>query len=248
MLAVSLGHAARKESTVRVRQPLSRVLIQAPNAAGRQAVLAWREAILEELNVKDIELLDDAGDLVSYSLKANLPKLGKKLGKKMGAVRQILEGASTEDAKRIALAVRGGESVTIEVEGESLTLEPEEILVSTHQQSGYSFASEGGWSVALDTTLTEDLTDEGLARDFVRAVQQARKNAGLEVSDRIAILLVTPNDESRFPVVLEKFGDYIQNETLAEELRFVDSEYPELTKSEMGEEEIAFRVEKVEVA
>jgi isoleucyl-tRNA synthetase len=247
LLAVSLGHGARKESKVKVRQPLAKVLIQAPDAAGREAVTRWREAILEELNVKDIELLADAGDLVSYSLKANLPKLGKKLGKKVGALRQVLEGASPEEAKRIGQAARHGESVTVEVEGEPLTLEADEILVSVQQQSGYSFASEGGWAVALDTTLTPDLEDEGLARDFVRGIQQARKDAGFEVSDRIAILLVTPSEDSRFPQVLEKFGDYVQSETLAEELRFVDADYPELTEAPMGEEKIQFRVERVEV-
>jgi isoleucyl-tRNA synthetase len=223
--AVSLGLSARKDSKIRARQPLSKALIQAPDASG---IEAWRDTILDELNVKEIELLDDAGDLVSYSLKANLPVVGKRFGKQVGALRQLLEGAEPGEAKRIGEAVKRGESVEIELGGERVTLEPSDILVTTQQGSGYSFASEGGWSVALDTTLTRELEDEGFARDFVRAVQQARKEAGFEVSDRISILLVEPAGETRLPDVLEEFGDYIQSETLADELRFVDAAYPEL--------------------
>jgi isoleucyl-tRNA synthetase len=245
--AVSLGHSARKESKVRVRQPLPQVLVQAPSNDARAWIENWRETILDELNVKDLALLDDAGDLVTYSLRANLPKLGKKLGKKMGAVRQVLENAAPEESKRIGQAVKRGESVQIELEGEPLTLEAEEILVTTQQASGYSFASEGGWSVAMDTTLTPELEIEGAARDFIRAVQNARKEAGLEVSDRIGILL-WHSEESKMPDVFEAHGELIQNETLADELRLVDENYPEMTEAKVGDELVRVRVEKAEDA
>jgi isoleucyl-tRNA synthetase len=185
--AVSLGNAARRESKVRNRQPLSRALIQAPDAQGRAAIEAWRETILDELNVKNIELLDDAGDLVTYNLKANLPVVGKKFGKQVGALRKKLEGADATEAKRIGELMRQNQNVSLELDGETVTLAPEDVLVSTQQQSGYSFASEGGWSVALDTTLNDELLVEGMARDFVRAVQESRKRADFEVSDRIGI-------------------------------------------------------------
>jgi isoleucyl-tRNA synthetase len=241
----SLGHAARKDSKLKVRQPLRKVLVQAPSPELRQGIENWRDTILDELNVKELELLDDAGDLVSYSLKANLPKLGPKFGKQIGAIRNALENASPEDAKRIGEAARRGESSSIVVNGETLELAPDEVLVSTQQQTGYQFASENGWSVALDTTLDEDLIDEGIARDFIRGIQQARKDAGFEVSDRIAILLVEPQGESRLADVLEKFGDLIQSETLADELRLVDVDYPELSEAKVGEETWRFRVEKI---
>jgi isoleucyl-tRNA synthetase len=243
----SLGHAARKETgaRVRVRQPLRRVLIQTPTAEARQWIENWRDTILDELNVKNIEILDDAGDLVEYSLRANLPKLGKKLGPKMGAVRQAFENASAADAKRIGEASKRGEEFTLQVGDEEMTFAPDEVLVQTHQKGGYQFAAENGWAVALDTTLDEELLDEGFARDFVRGIQQARKDAGLEISDRIAILLVEPGDESRLSGVLENWGDFVQNETLADELRFVDAEYPELSEAPVGEETLRFRVEKI---
>jgi isoleucyl-tRNA synthetase len=242
--AVSLGLSARKDSKIRARQPLSKALIQAPDQKSRAAIDAWRDTILDELNVKEIELLDDAGDLVSYSLKANLPVVGKRFGKQVGALRQLLENASPEEAKRIGESVKRGENVEIELNGEKHTLEPNDILVATQQQSGYSFASENGWSVALDTTLTDELILEGLARDFVRAIQEGRKKAGFEVSDRISILVVD-DENSRLAEVLEAFGDIMQSETLADELRFVDAAYPELSEAKMGEETLRFRVERV---
>jgi isoleucyl-tRNA synthetase len=219
--------------------------VQAPAPELKTGIENWRATILDELNVKELELLDDAGDLVSYSLKASLPKLGPKFGKQIGAIRNALENASSNDAKRIGEAARRGASTHIVVNGETIELAADEVLVSTTQQSGYQFASENGWSVALDTTLNEDLTDEGMARDFIRAVQQARKDAGFEVSDRIAILLVEPEGESRLAPVLEKFGDLIQAETLADELRLVDANYPELGEAKCGEETWRFLVEKL---
>ena len=141
--------------------------------------------------------------------------------------------------------MKSGESVEIELDGETVTLEANEVLVETQQQSGYSFASENGWSVALDTTLTPALEDEGWVRDLVRGVQQARKDADFQVSDRIAILVVEPPEESRFAAVLEEFGDYLQRETLADELRLVDADYPGLVEVKVGDEVLRVGVEKV---
>lgn len=241
--AVSLGHAARKESGVKVRQPLAKVFVQTPTVEQRASIENWRETILDELNVKDLELLDDADEFVTYSLKANLPKLGPKFGKQIGAIRQALEKAEPAEARRIGEAARRGDSFKLQVGGEELELAADEVLVQTEQQSGYSFAGENGWAVALDTTLNDDLIDEGLARDFVRAVQNARKEAGFAVSDHIAILLAL-GEASRLPTVFEKFGAYIQQETLADELRLVPWDYPATNEVKIGEATARLRVEK----
>ncbi len=242
--AVSLGLSARKDAKIRVRQPLSRVLIQAPDDAARRAVEAFADTIKDELNVYAIELLADAGDLVTYSLRANLPVVGRKYGKQVGALRAYLENADAPEAKRIGAAVKRGESVAIELEGAFITLEPAEVLADARQASGYSFASENSWSVALDTSLTPELELEGMARDFIRAVQAARQKADFQLSDRIAILTVD-DAKSRFADVLEGFGDVIQAETLADELRFVGADYPELADAKMGDETVRLRVERV---
>ena len=239
---VSLGHAARKESGVKVRQPLSRVLVQAPSDEARRGIENWRDTILDELNAKDLQMLESAGDLVEYSLKANLPKLGKKLGKQMGAARAAFENASPDDARRIGEASTRGEDFTLQVGDETMTFAPDEVLVQTEQKSGYQFASENGWAVALDTQMTPELLDEGFARDFIRAVQSARKDADFQVSDHIAIL-ASISENSRLPQVLESFGDLIQNETLADELRLVAGDYPELSAVKCGDETLHLRVE-----
>jgi isoleucyl-tRNA synthetase len=181
---------------------------------------------------------------VTYSLKANLPKLGPKFGKQIGLIRQALEKASPADARRIGEASRRGEDFTLRVGDDELQLTADEVLVQTQQQSGYSFATENGWAVAIDTTLTQDLLDEGVRNDFVRAVQNARKEADFQVSDRIAILL-QHSEDSRLPDVFEKFGDYIQQETLADELRLVAGDYPELLDVKIGDEQIRLRVERL---
>ena len=242
--AVSLGLSARKESKIRVRQPLSKALIQVPNELGKAAIESWSDTIKDELNVKEIELLADAGDLVTYSLRANLPVVGKKYGKQVGALRKLLEQAEPAEAKRIGEAVKANQTVEIELEGQSITLEPNEVLADAKQATGYSFASENGWSVALDTTLSDELELEGMARDFIRAVQSARQKADFQMNDRIAILTVD-DSASRFADVLEGFGDVIQSETLADELRFVDANYPELSDAKMGEEVVQLRVERI---
>ena len=241
---VSLGHKARKKSKIKVRQPLERLLIKMPTQEAQiSAIRNWKDSILDELNVEHLEFVDSLD--VKYKLRANLPKLGAKYGKKVSAIRHYLENASAEVAKEIGVKTRLGESVHITVNEENVELLPDEILITTEEQEGLAFVSEGDWAVALDMILTEPLIVKGLARDFIRAIQQARKDAGFEISDRIAILLVQPQDESRLPDVLEDFGDLIQTETLADELRFVDADYPELIDAKMGEETIRLRVEKM---
>jgi isoleucyl-tRNA synthetase len=241
---VSLGHAARKDSGVKVRQPLRRVLVQTPSAQARTWVENWRDTILDELNVKELELLDDAGELVEYSLKANLPKLGKKLGKQMGVVRQAFEGASPEDARRIGEASRRGEEFTLRVGEEEMTFAPDEVLVQTEQKSGYQFASENGWAVALDTTLDQDLIDEAwratLCEPFSRRARMPVSRSATASrfcwpSARTAVCRTS----------FEKWGDYIQNETLADELRLVPRDYPELLEAKIGDETVHFRVERL---
>ncbi len=244
--AVSLGLAARKDSKIRARQPLSKALIQAPNASGRAGIEAWAETIKDELNVKEIELLEDDSFLFSYSLKPNLPKIGRKHGPKVKAITEALKADSPEI---IVGNIRRNEKTSLPLapSGEIVELEADEILWEAFPITGHSYASEGGWSVALDTTLTPALELEGLARDLVRAIQQTRKDSGLEVSDRIAIAMVDPVGASRLPDVLEEFGDYIQVETLADELRFVLADYPGLGEAKMGEETLRLGVEKVEI-
>ena len=206
---VGLGRAARNSSGVRVRQPLSRLLARTPDETSASFVARHEAQILEELNVKAVEMLARDAELVSYRVKPNLPRIGKRFGKLVPAIREAL---ATADGGAIAAAVAAGRSVEVEVGGETVTFEPEDVLVETTSAEGYACAEEGGYLVGLDTSLTEALEREGLARELVRTVQEARKQAGLDVSDRITLRIEgTPE----VAAALDAHRDYVMEETLA---------------------------------
>jgi isoleucyl-tRNA synthetase len=140
--------------------------------------------MLVEMNIKRVELLAPDASLVSYRLKPNLPRIGKRYGKLVPAIRKALAEA---DGAAIARAVAEGREFEIDANGQRLRFEAEDVLVETESAEGFACAEEGGFLVGLDTTLTPELEREGLARELVRTVQEARKQAGLEVSDRIVL-------------------------------------------------------------
>jgi len=227
---VGLGRAARSHSGVRTRQPISRVLVRAPNDAAAKALESHKDQILEELNVKAIEFIARDAGLVSYNIKPNLPKLGKQYGKLVPQIRQALADA---DGTAIATAAANGEVYTLEVAGQTIPIEGDDILIETHSAEGYSCEADAGYLAALDTTLTEELIREGVAREIVRSVQDARKQAGLEVSDRITLGV---SGSEAVEKALEVHREYVMNETLATtwETGQVDPTYS--AKREMGDD------------
>jgi isoleucyl-tRNA synthetase len=212
---VGLGRVARKSAGLRVRQPLARMLVVVQAAQERAALLRHQGDLLEELNVKAVDLLDSSATLLSYRIKPNLRLLGPRLGKQLPMLRAALEQLDVRAASEMARAVAAGEMVSLPFGTGMLTLVPDELLVESVALAGYAVAQEGGVQVALDTTINDDLRREGLARDLVRAVQEARKNAGLALADRIALQLDGTGDLVQ---VLAEWGDYIRSETLAETL------------------------------
>ncbi len=179
---VELGRATRAESGVKTRQPLSRALVA---AAGFDALDAdLRAQIAEELNVGSLAALSEAGgSLVDTSAKANFRALGKRFGKGTQPVAQAIAAA---DAAALSAALRDG-TASVEVAGETITLSPEEVVVTETPREGWSVASGTGATVALDLAVTPELRRAGLARDAIRLMQEARKNSGLDVADRIAV-------------------------------------------------------------
>ncbi|MCB1317827.1 MAG: class I tRNA ligase family protein, partial [Leptospiraceae bacterium] len=214
--AAYLGRAARMQSAIKVRQPLGRMMIHLDEKADRQ-LIAQNEAVLcEELNVKHIEYLDDSAGILDYRVKPNLPRIGKALGPRVREVQQYLQQA---DAREIALAVRKGQTVIIPAaNAEPIELEPDDILIESVSKEGTSGAEGRGMLVALDTTLTDELIQEGYARDLVRNIQELRKNSGLEVTDRIGLSIEV--GEGKLSADLNKAIQthvaYIEGETLAQ--------------------------------
>ena len=208
---VALGRAARAGSGHRVRQPLSRLLVRVPDDNAAQAVTSAQEQILEELNVKALEFIARDAQLVSYRIKPNLPRLGKRHGKLIPAIRTALEKA---DGAAIAAHVAQGQSFPLPVDGKELTFEPEDVLIETGSAEGYASAEEGGFLAALDTRLDEALVREGLARELVRTVQDARKQADLHISDRIRLAIAgSPGVEA----ALGEYREFITAEALVAE-------------------------------
>jgi isoleucyl-tRNA synthetase len=208
---VGLARAARGQSGVRTRQPLSRLLVRAPNDAAAAALDSHQEQILEELNVKGIEFIARDAGLVSYRIKPNLPVLGRRYGKLIPKIKAALDAA---DGAAIAQAAARDERFSIEVDGEVLDLGADDVLIETSSAEGYACAEDSGYLTALDTSLDEVLINEGLAREVVRSIQDARKQAGLDVSDRIVLGV---SGSAAIEQALAQHRDYVMNETLAVE-------------------------------
>ena len=206
---VGLARAARGQSGVRTRQPLARLLIRAPSDAAAKALDSHQDQILEELNVKAIEFIARDAGLVSYRIKPNLPRIGKTYGKMIPVIRKALEDA---DGAAIASAAACSQSFEIDVDGQIITLEGEDVLIETSSAEGYACAEDSGYLTALDTTLNDELVNEGFARELIRSVQDARKQAGLEVSDRITLGV---SGSEAVENALNVHRDYVMSETLA---------------------------------
>jgi isoleucyl-tRNA synthetase len=206
---VGLARAARGSSGLRTRQPLSRLLVRAPDDAAAKALEDHKDQILEELNVKSIEFIARDAELVSYRIKPNLPRIGRQYGKMIPAIGEALKNA---DGGAIAGAVARGEVFHLDVEGNDVVLSAEDVLIETSSAAGYACAEDGGYLTALDTTLNEELLREGIARELIRTVQDARRQAGLDVSDRIVLGI---SGSEAVDDALERFRDYLMSETLA---------------------------------
>ena len=208
---VGLARAARGQSGVRTRQPLSRLLLRAPDDAAAKALDDHKEQILEELNVKSIEFIARDEGLVNYRIKPKLPKLGKEYGNRLPDIRRALEEA---DGAAVAGMVARGENVTISIPSGELSLTGDDLIIETSSAEGYACGADAGYLTALDTSLTDELIREGLARELIRTVQESRKQAGLEVSDRIVLGV---SGSAGVESALEEHRAYLMSETLATE-------------------------------
>ncbi|MEV6649751.1 isoleucine--tRNA ligase [Streptomyces sp. NPDC051219] len=179
---VELGRATRAESGVKTRQPLSRALVAAGGFESLSPELHTQ--ITEELNVSSLASLSEVGgSLVDTTAKANFRALGKRFGK---GVQAVAKAIAETDAAALSLALREG-NAAVTVDGETVDLTPEEVIITETPREGWSVASDSGATVALDLEITPELRLAGLARDAIRLIQEARKNSGLDVADRIAV-------------------------------------------------------------
>ena len=211
--AVSLGHALRKEYKLKVRQPLSKAHLITSNSELLHSLKKQAQLIADELNVKQIELHSDEAKFVQWLAKPNFPVLGKKIGKLMP---QAKEAFALFDRKQIQ-ALASGHPLKVEIGGESVLLEPNDVQIERKVKDGIAAGNEGELTVALDTALDEELLQEGLAREIVNKINTMRREMGLEVTDRIRIEMETTK---RVEACFAKYRDYIEGEVLAVEVHF----------------------------
>jgi isoleucyl-tRNA synthetase len=182
MRLASLGHSARNQAAIKVRQPLAEAAFSVRSQKEVQALEKYAELLSDELNVKKVSALSSAGEAVSYSLNPLPKQLGQKYQSKFPEVRKAILAM---DAQESAQALLNGEAIKVTVDKEDLEILPDEIEVRAEARSGLEVASEGAYLAALKTDLTPELVREGLAREFVRRVQDLRKQADFDIADRI---------------------------------------------------------------
>ncbi|MGE5597272.1 MAG: isoleucine--tRNA ligase [Hyphomicrobiales bacterium] len=204
----SLGRAARAKAQIKVRQPVAEVMVKPRSGEDAEALRKNEQLVLEELNARALNLLEDETSVVTYDVKPNLPVLGRKYGAQLQQIRAEL--AKLPPAE-VAGAVRRGQPVAVA----GVELEPEDILLQAQDTEGYAAANDWGLTVAISTAITPELADEGLARELVRRIQDMRRDAGFELADRITTWYAGDAEIAR---VMQAHAAYIQGETLTTEL------------------------------
>ncbi len=236
----SLGHAARKQAELKVRQPVSEAMFSLASSLEFQALEKYGDLLADELNVKKVSLLHSAGEAVSYNLNPLPRQLGQKYKAKMPAIRAALLALDPEPA---ALSFLDQRAVRVNVEDETYDIMPDEVEVRILARQGLAVAAEGAYLCALRTDLTPDLIAEGLAREFVRRVQELRKQAEFDIADRIRLVVrATP----RLAQAIADHRVYIMGETLAVEL--IDDQPITggmISEVEFDEEKVAFGITKI---
>jgi isoleucyl-tRNA synthetase len=205
---VTLGHAGRASANVKVRQPLSEALVYlGPSSDPLTGELL--ALVQDELNVKRVSFVPSADSLLTYRILPNNKLLGPRFGRRFPEVRAALAAL---DPTATVQRVRSGHTVCLEIDGQTVELAPDEIVVREESVEGLAVSSERGVTVAVDTRLTPDLASEGMARDVIRRVQNLRKAAGFDLDDRIVTTYATDPELSR---AIERWHRLIAEETLS---------------------------------
>ncbi|HBC86617.1 MAG TPA: isoleucine--tRNA ligase [Lentisphaeria bacterium] len=207
--AVSLGRHLRSQLSIRVRQPLRKVVIAIHSEEIRRMLSETSDIIAEELNVKEVQFRADETELVKWNAKANFKSLGSKLGKDMKEAASLI---STLDHSAIHGLVTGGTYTLSLSNGTEHVLTQDDVVIQREEKAGLTVATEAEITIALDTVIDPELKEEGLSREFVSRIQNMRKESGFEVSDRIEIYFSGPPE---LVSSLKNFSEYVRNETLA---------------------------------
>lgn len=222
----------RKQEQIKVRQPLQKVMLPAMSNDKMDLINDVSDLLLREVNVKELEFMDEHDNMLVKEIKPDFKKLGPRFGKQMKSVASAISGFSQED---ISSLEREGKAI-IKIDGEKVEISSDDALIITKDVPGWLVSTDGDLTVALDFTITDDLKDEGIAREFVNRIQNLRKDSGLDVTDKIALQIENHSEIER---AIKNNLDYICAETLAGSLELV----PELTGDSAKEVEVESGVE-----
>ncbi len=211
----SLVLSLRAKEKIKVRQPLQKIMIPVESTEQKSSILAVANLIKHEVNIKEIVLLEDASDILVKQIKPNFKTLGPKFGKEMKFIANAIRNFTKEDIAKIEF----NEKIAIELEGKIINLDLSDVEISSKDIEGWLVANEGSITVALDVTISEELRKEGVARELINRIQNARKDKGLEVTDRIKLTVLKFEDLEES---INNNKEYIMSETLTDELVFVD--------------------------
>ncbi len=236
---VEQGRSIRNDAALRVRQPLSEIVIVAHNERRPELVKGMEHLITEELNVKAVKFVGDEGELLTKKADPVFKQLGPKFGKLVNQAAEAIRSFGEHEIKSILN--NGGERLV--VDGHEAIIEPDDITIKTENKAGLAASTEGDLTVALVTEITEELLNEGLAREFVNRVQNMRKDAGFEVTDRIYISV---DASEQMDKAIKSQTDYIKNETLCVELTFGQSNGDSKKDFNIDEHTIAVGISKTE--
>ena len=215
----SLVLSLRAKEKIKVRQPLQKIMIPVNSSVKREEILAISDLIKHEVNIKEVELLEDASDILVKKIKPNFKALGPRFGKDMKLISNIIQKLQEKDIKKIE--EKG--VLEIEINGKSIRLQADDVEITSQDIEGWLVANQGAMTVALDVTISDTLKAEGIARELVNRIQNLRKDSGFQVTDRIEVFLQA--DESLDDAIRLNL-DYIKIETLTDNLQLV----PQLNK------------------
>jgi isoleucyl-tRNA synthetase len=220
---------------------LAKVRVNVGSQKEREAILELADVLAEEINVKEIDVVAEVGELVDYKILPNNRLLGPRFGADFPRVRRAL--MALDATKAVSRLQEKGE-LALDLDGETVTLDEEDVLVQTESRGGLAVASDKGVTVAVDTTLTPALVQEGFARDLVRAVNNMRKEAGLEIEDRIHVTYAPPTDGD-VADALQNYADYLQQEVLALSLVEVSDPHGDFAETVgVGDDNIKIAIRK----
>ncbi len=210
----SMVLALRRKVSIKVRQPLMKILIPVLDPAMAEHIAAVKNLIMSEVNVKEIELIEKTTGIITKRIKPNFKTLGPRYGKQMKQIAALVAGFSQE---QIA-AIEAAPETTLEVGGEKITVTPADFEITSEDMPGWLVASEGKLTVALDITITDELRAEGVARELINRIQNIRKDSGFEVTDKIRVQI---EQKDLVAEAIARYADYIASQTLAVEVRTV---------------------------